>query len=153
MVEGLFEMIRSGEEGKVQELLAMIHANAPIGSIAAIIEASMKSPEGSQKRKRGVSSSASSKEGIGPADRSKSDDDTERSDARPQDGLIEHETTESRSVSRPASHQATSSDGSIGVTGLALGSDDQSHPILDLAQVRASVSSLACPSLFLYSYH
>ena len=153
MVEGLFEMIRSSEEGKVQELLAMIHAKASIGSIAAIIEASTKGPEGSQKRKRSVSSSASSKEGTGVANRIKTDDDTEQSDTRPQDRLIEPETAASRSVSRPAPNQVTSSDGSIGVTGLTLGSDDQFHPIIDLAHVRAPFSGLAYPALFSHSYH
>jgi hypothetical protein len=146
-MEGLFEMIRSGEEGKVQELLDMIRADAYIGSIAAKIEANMKSPEGSQKRKRSVSS-ASSKEESGAAHRSGSDDH----DARRQAGRIEPETVASDSASQPTPYRVTSSGGSIGLTGLTLGLDDQPHPIPDLAQVRASISILAFAALFSYSY-
>jgi hypothetical protein len=148
MVEGLFEMLRSGEEAKVQELLAMIRENASMGSIAAKIEAGMKAPEGSQKRKRSVSSSALSKEGMSAEDQTGSEDQTERHNKRPPTGSIGPKRATSRSAPRPAPRRVTSPNDSLGVTGLTLASDDHSYPIIDLAQVGAFVGGLARVALF-----
>ena len=148
MVEGLFEMIRSSEESKVQELLAMIRANASMSSIAAMVEANLKTSDGSQKRKKSVSSSALSQEDTGAAEHSGSDVDMGQTDPSPQPGLIGSEPDPSWSASRPAPHWVTSPSDSIEFTGPALESLGQSPPILDLAQVR-TLAMVSRPSSFL----
>jgi hypothetical protein len=150
MVQGLFEIIRSNEEGKAQELLAMIRANASMTSIAAAVEASAMTSERSLKRKRSVSSSASSREGTDGVKRTGSDDHTKPSHTLSPGALTESETAASRPTSAPAPYQLTSSKESIGDGALTFGSDHQSHPIFELAQVRASVKGLAYQSPFLY---
>jgi hypothetical protein len=148
MMESLFEMIRSGDESKVQELLAMIRANVPMGSIAAKVEASMNGPEGLQKRKRSVSPSTSSKGGTSAGDQSGSDYRMEQRGVRPWAGSVEPETAGSRSVSRQAPHRVISSSVSPSLIGPTLALDDKSYPIIDLAQVRALLKSLAWVILF-----
>lgn len=150
MVQGLFEILRSSEEGKVQELLAMIRANASMTSIAAAVEASTMTSEGSLKRKRSVSSSASSREGTDGVKRTGSDDHTKPSHTLSQGVLTESETAASRSTSAPEPYQLTSSEQPIGDDALTFGSDDQPHPIFELAQVRAFVKGLAYQRPFLY---
>lgn len=153
MVEGLFEMIRSADEGKVQELLAMIRGNASMGSIADKIEASMKSPAGSQKRKRSVSSSGMSKDGMSTGERSGDDDQTERRDVPPPTDSVDPTTPTSRSTSRPTLRPVTSPNDLAGVSGLTLATHDDSHHIIDLAQVRAFVSGLVWGVLFSHRFH
>jgi hypothetical protein len=135
MVEGLFEVIRSGQEDKVQNLLAMIRANAPMASISATIEASIKSPEASPKRKRSVSSSTSPKDRTDAGDWRGSDGHPCQRNAIPEAGASRSETTTSDSVSQPAPHWIPSND-SIGITDLTLGSSDQPRPVLGHDQVR-----------------
>jgi hypothetical protein len=135
MVEGLFEMIRSGQEDKVQNLLAMIRANAPMASIAATIEAGIKSPEASPKRKRSVSSSASPKDRTDVGDWRGSDGHPRQRNTIPEAGASRSETTTSDSVSQPAPHWIPSNN-SIGITHLTLGSSDQPRPVLGHDQVR-----------------
>lgn len=114
----------------------MIRANASMGSIAAKIEASRLGPEGSQKRKRSISPFASSQEGTSAADRSGTGDYTERRHPRPWTGSAEPQMAASRSSSLPDPPGLTSSSESLGFASLALASDDQSLPIIDVAQVR-----------------
>jgi hypothetical protein len=141
MVEGLFEMIRSGQEDKVQNLLAMICANAPMASIAATIEAGVKSLEASQKRTRSVSSSTSPKDPTDAGDWRGSDGHPCQRDAIPDAGASRSETTTSNSASQPAPHWISSND-SVGITDLTLGSGDQPRPVLDFDQVRIFVRAL-----------
>jgi hypothetical protein len=150
MVEGLFEMIRSGEESKVQELLAMIRANEPMPSIAAKIEASLKTSEGSQKRKRTISPSAMVKDDMSAAGQSGSDVHMGQTDLSPRGGWIRSESAASTTASQPAWHRVTSSNDSIGSTGHTSGMDDQSKQIFDHAQVRALIPPPAYLTLFSY---
>jgi hypothetical protein len=143
MVDGLFEMIRSGEESKVQELLAMIRANAPMSSIAAKVKASLKTSEGSQKRKRMV------KDDISAAGQSGSDVHMDQTDLSPRGEWIGSESAASTATSRPALHRVTSSNDSIGSTGHTSGMDDQSNQIFNHAQVRALIPPPAYPYPFL----
>jgi len=137
MVEGLFKMIRSGQEDKVQELLAMIRANASMASMATAIEAGIKSLEASQKRKRSTSSSPS------PKDRADTGDwrgghPCQRNTV-PEAGESGSGTGTSNSASQSAPHWIPSSD-SIGITNLTSGSSDQPQPVLGLDhQVRTFV--------------
>jgi hypothetical protein len=149
MVDGLFEMIRSGEESKVQELLAMIRANAPMLSIAATVKASLKTSEGSQKRKRTVSPSAMVKDDISAAGQSGSDVHMDQTDLSPRGGWIGSESAASATASRPASHRIASSNDSTGSTSHTSGMDDQSNQIFDHAQVRALIPPPAYPYPFL----
>lgn len=142
LVEGLFEMIRSSDESNVQELLAMIRANASIGSIAATVEASTKGRPGSQKRKRSVSPLASSKEGASVAERNRTDEHVEGYHVYPYTGSVESDVAASRSASLPGPPTVTSSRESLDVTGFAPASDSQSSPIIDVAQVSALAPSL-----------
>jgi hypothetical protein len=150
MVEGLFEMIRSGEESKVQELLAMIHANAPMSSVAAKVEASLRTSEGSQKRKRMISPSAIVKDDISAAGQSVSDVHMDQTDLSPRGGWIGSESAASTTVSQPTSHRATSSHDTIGSTGHTSGMDDQPNQIFDHAKVRALLPLPAYLTLFSY---
>lgn len=150
MVEGLFEMIRSSEESKVQELLAMIRANAPMSSIAAKVEASLKISEGSQKRKRTISPSAIVKDDVSAAGQSGSDAHMDQTDLSPRGGWIGSESTASTTASRPASHRVTASNDSIGSTGHTSWMGDQSNQIFDHAGVRALIPLPAYLTLFSY---
>jgi hypothetical protein len=138
MVEGLFEMIRSGQEGEVQNLLAMIRANASMASIAAAIEAGIKSLEVSQKRERSVSSSTSPKDRTDAGDWRGSDGHPFQRDTIPEVGVSRSETTTSNSASEPAPHWIPSTE----ITDLTLGSSDQPWPVLGLDQVRIFVRAL-----------
>lgn len=118
----------------------MIRANASVGTISAKIEASTKRSEGSQKRKRRISRLVSSK-GTCAADRSGTDDYAERGHPRPWTGSVESEiAAASRSASPSAPHGVTSSE-PMGFTDLTQASDDQSLPLIDVAQVRAFIIS------------
>lgn len=128
-------MIRSDQEDKVQNLLAMIRANAPMASIAATIEAGIKSLEASQKQKRSVSSSTSPKDRTDAGDRRGSDSHPSQHNTIPEAGASRSETTTSDSVSQPAPHWIPSSD-SIEITDLTLGSSNQPRSVLGLDQVR-----------------
>jgi hypothetical protein len=150
MVEGLFEVIRSGEESKIQELLAMIRANAPVSSIAAKVEASLKISRGSQKRKRTISPSATVKDDISAAGQSGSDVHMDQTDLSPPGGWIGSESAASTTTSRPASHRVTTSNDSIGSTGHTSWMDDQSNQMFDHAQVRALILLPAYLTLFSY---
>lgn len=150
MVEGLFEMIRSGEESKIQELLAMIRANAPMSSIAAKVDASLKTSEGSQKRKRTISPSAIVKDNISAAGQSGSDVHMDQTDLSPRGGWIGSESAASTIASQPASHRVTTSDDSIGSTGHTSWMDGQSNQIFDHAQVRALIPLPAYLTIFSY---
>jgi hypothetical protein len=140
-------MIRSDEESKVQELLAMIRANAPMSSIAAKVEASLKTSGGSQKRKRTISPSAIVQDDISAAGQSGSDVHMDQTDLTPRSGWIESESATSTTVSGPASHRVTSSRDSIGSTGHTSGMDDQ---IFDYAKVGALIPLPAYLTLFSY---
>ena len=63
-MQGLFEVIRSGEEGNVQDLLTLIRAEAPMAEIAAKVEDDLESSRAGQKRKWSVSDSGSSAKGT-----------------------------------------------------------------------------------------
>ncbi len=155
MVEGLFEMIRSGQEDKVQNLLAMIRANASMASIAATVEAGVKSLEASQKRKRSASPSTTN---TSPTDRTDAGD-WRRSGGHPcqrniisEAGASRSETTTSNSVSQSVPHGIPSND-SMGITDLALGSSEQPRPVLGLDQVRIFDEALTNLAHFLYLCH
>jgi len=150
MVEGLFEMIRSGEESKIQELLAMIRANAPMSAIAAKVEASLKTSEGSQKRKRTISPSAIVKDNISAAGQSGGDVHMDQTDLSPRGGWIGSESAASTTASWRASHRVTTSNDSIGSTGHTSWMDDQSNQIFDHAQVRALIPLPAHLTIFSY---
>jgi hypothetical protein len=143
-------MIRSSEESKVQELLAMIRANAPISSIAARVEASLKTSEGSQKRKRTISPSAIVNDDISTAGQSGGDVHMDQTDLSLRGGWIGSESAASTTVSRPALHRVTSSNDSVGSTGHTSGMEDQYNQIVDHTQVRALIPLPAYLTLFLY---
>lgn len=65
MMEGLFELIRSGGERNVQDLLALIRSNAPVEEVAALIEDGLETAHVGQKRKLSVSDSGSSVKDTG----------------------------------------------------------------------------------------
>jgi len=136
MVEGLFEMIRSGQEDKVQNLLAMIRANASMASIAAAIEEGIKSPEASQKRKRSISSSTSPKDRADARDWKGSDGHPGQRDTIPEARASGSETTTPNSASQPAPHWIPPSSDSIRITDLTLGSNEQPRLAVDLDLVR-----------------
>jgi hypothetical protein len=136
MVEGLFELIRSGQEDKVQNLLAMIRANAPMASVAATIEAGIESLEASQKRKRSVSSSASPKDRTDAGDWRGGDGHPFQRNTIPEAGASGSETTASNSISQPTPHWIPPSNDSMEITDLTLGPSDQPRPVLGLGQVR-----------------
>ena len=134
------KLIRSGQEDKVQNLLAMIRANASMASMATTIEAGIKSLEASQKRKRSVSSSPS------PKDRADAGDwrggHPCQRNTIPEAGASGSETTTSNSASQSAPHWIPSND-SIGIIDLTSGSSDQPRPVLGLDhQVRIFVRVL-----------
>ena len=133
-------MIRSGQEDKVQNLLAMIRANASMASISATIEAGVKGLEASQKRKRSVSSSTS------PKDRTDAGDST--GDTIPEVGASRSEAATSNSASQSAPHWIPSPNDSIGITDLTLVSSDQPQPELGPEQVRIFVRALTNPAHF-----
>lgn len=149
MVDGLFEMIRSGEESKVQELLAMIRADAPMSSIAAKAKASLKTSEGSQKRKRTISPSTMVKDDISAEGQSRSDILMDQTDLSPRGEWIGSESAASTTTSRPALHRVTSSNDSIGSTDHTSGMDDQFNQIFNHDQVRALILPPAYPYPFL----
>lgn len=64
MVDGLFEVIRSGGERQVQDLLELIRADAPMAEIAAAVEETLETSQPGQKRKWSVSESGSSARGV-----------------------------------------------------------------------------------------
>ncbi len=64
MMEGLFEVVRSGEESSVQELLALIRAEAPMAQIAAKVEDNLEGSQPGQKRKWSVSDTESPAKGT-----------------------------------------------------------------------------------------
>jgi hypothetical protein len=136
MVEGLFEIIRSGQEGRVQNLLAMIRANASMASIATAIEEGIKSPMASLKRKRSVSSSTSPKDHAADAgDWRGSDGHPGQRDTIPEARVSGSETTTSNSASQPAPHWIPSYD-STRITDLTLGSNEQPRLVVGLDLVR-----------------
>ena len=63
-MEGLFEIIRTGEESSVQDLLALIRTQAPLADIAAKVEMDLNSSHSGQKRKWSVSDTGSSVKGA-----------------------------------------------------------------------------------------
>jgi hypothetical protein len=135
MVEGLFEMIRSGQEDNVQNLLAMIRANASMASIAAAIEEDIKSPKASLKRKRSVSSSTSPKDRPDAGDWRGSDGHAGQCDTIPEARASGSESTTSHSASQPAPHWIPSND-SPRITDLTLGSNEQPRLVVGLDLVR-----------------
>jgi hypothetical protein len=151
MVEGLFEMIRSGQEDKVQNLLAMIRANASMASIATAIEEGIKSPEPSQKRKRSVSSSTSPKDRANAGDWRGSDGHPGQRDTIPEAGASGSETTTSNSASQPAPHWIPSSNDSIRIPDLTLGSNEQPRLVVGLDLVRIFFGGPYQPGTFLIS--
>lgn len=64
MVDGLFEVIRSGGERQVQDLLQLIRADAPMAEIAAAVEDTLEPSQPGQKRKWSASESGSSAQGV-----------------------------------------------------------------------------------------
>ena len=136
MLDGLFEMIRSGDDGKVQELLAMIRDNASLSTVAATVEANLKTSDGSQKRKRSASPSPVSEElDKALAEQSGSDVHMGETVPSPQASLLPSAAAPSKLLSIPATRRGPSAD-SIGFRRPSLGSESQSRPITDITEVR-----------------
>jgi hypothetical protein len=152
MVEGLFEMIRSGQEDKVQNLLAMIRATASMASIAAAIEEGIKSPKASLKRKRSVSSSTSPKDHADAGDWRGSDGHPGQRDTIPEARVSGSETTTSNSASQPAPHWIPSYD-STRMTDLTLGSNEQPQLVVGLDLVRIFFGVLTNLAHSQYLFH